>query len=242
MHGDLQRAVNDLRTSPEYVELFRDAFPQVQHEPVTERHLKVAIAAYIRSLTTMNSRFDGYMRGDETKLTLLEKQGFNLFAGKAKCATCHFIPLFNGTVPPDFDKTESEILGVPSTKDTTHAQLDADLGKFALHRKNLHKFAFKTPTVRNVALTAPYMHNGVFSTLEEVVDFYDRGGGVGLGMEVPNQTLPAERLNLSKAEKKALVAFMQTLTDTTPARNIPGKLPAFTNKLSLNGRKVGGKY
>ncbi len=71
MHGDLQRAVNDLRTSPEYVELFRGAFPQAKNEPVTERHLKVAIAAYIRSLTALNSRFDQYMRGDATKLTFI---------------------------------------------------------------------------------------------------------------------------------------------------------------------------
>jgi cytochrome c peroxidase len=71
--------------------------------------------------------------------------------------------------------------------------------------------------VRNVALTAPYMHNGVYRTLEEVVDFYNDGGGAGLGLDVPNQTLPADKLNLDDREKKALVAFMKALTDASAA-------------------------
>jgi len=73
--------------------------------------------------------------------------------------------------------------------------------------------AFKTPTVRNAAITAPYMHNGVFTTLEEVVDFYNKGGGKGLGYKVDNQTLPFEELKLNKKEESALVAFMKSLTD-----------------------------
>ncbi|MNR31613.1 Methylamine utilization protein MauG precursor [compost metagenome] len=73
--------------------------------------------------------------------------------------------------------------------------------------------AFKTPTVRNIAITAPYMHNGVFKTLEEVVSFYNKGGGQGLGYQVENQTLPFDKLNLTVKEEKALVAFMKTLTD-----------------------------
>jgi hypothetical protein len=73
--------------------------------------------------------------------------------------------------------------------------------------------AFKTPTIRNVAITAPYMHNGVFKTLEEVVSFYNKGGGKGLGYEVENQTLPFDKLNLTVREEQALVAFMKTLTD-----------------------------
>ncbi|MBC8109749.1 MAG: cytochrome-c peroxidase, partial [Verrucomicrobia bacterium] len=75
------------------------------------------------------------------------------------------------------------------------------------------KYAFKTTTVRNASLTAPYMHNGIYKTLEEVVDFYNKGGGVGLGIDLPNQTLPFDKLNLTEQEAKDLVAFMQTLTD-----------------------------
>ena len=71
------------------------------------------------------------------------------------------------------------------------------------------------PSLRNIALTAPYMHNGALKTLEEVVDFYDRGGAVGSGVELPTQTLPADSLRLSTGEKEALLSFMRALTDTT---------------------------
>ena len=76
------------------------------------------------------------------------------------------------------------------------------------------RHSFKTPTLRNIALTAPYMHNGVYTTLEEVIDFYNKGGGAGLGYELPNQTLSPDKLELTDNEKKDLVAFLHTLTDT----------------------------
>jgi cytochrome c peroxidase len=117
--------------------------------------------------------------------------------------------LTNGTVPPHFEKSESEVLGVPDKS----KKLDADLGKFELTKAEIHRHSFKTPTIRNIALTAPYMHNGVYKTLEEVVDFYNDGGGNGLGFKLPNQTLPEDKLNLTAAEKKQLIAFMKTLTD-----------------------------
>jgi cytochrome c peroxidase len=85
---------------------------------------------------------------------------------------------------------------------------------FAITHATLHRHAFKTPTVRNVAVTGPYMHNGVFRTLAEVVDFYDRGGGAGIGLRLPNQTLPPERLHLTRREKRDLVAFLGSLTDS----------------------------
>jgi cytochrome c peroxidase len=74
-----------------------------------------------------------------------------------------------------------------------------------------HRYAFKTPTVRQAAKTAPYMHNGVYQTLEQVVDFYNQGGGNGLGFGLPNQTLPDSKLELTKDEQTALVAFMKAL-------------------------------
>jgi cytochrome c peroxidase len=172
----------------------------------------------------------------------VELKGFTLFMGKAKCGTCHFMPLFNGTVPPDFGHTEAEILGVPATTDTGQPVLDKDSGKFALNNRELHKFAFKTPTIRNVALTAPYMHNGVYASLEEVIDFYDQGGGQGLGIDIPTQTLPAVKLDLTKEEKQAILAFMHTLTDTTGLTSPPQVLPSFPGKLVLTNRKIGGKY
>ena len=149
------------------------------------------------------------MRG-EGELSKSEKAGFNLFAGKAKCATCHYVPLFNGLVPPEFTETESEVIGVPADSKKT---FDGDAGKYLFTRSAIHRNAFKTPTIRNIALTAPYMHNGVFETLEEVMDFYNKGGGAGTHTAPENQTLPAEKLRLSKKEIKNIIAFMKALTD-----------------------------
>jgi len=205
MHGSLVQSVLALKNNVSYVAKFQTAFP---NKEIDEFGIKNALASYIRSLSTYDAKFDAYMRGDE-KFDWNEVAGFNLFAGKAKCATCHFIPLTNGTVPPSFMKSESEVLGVPNQ----YKNVDADLGKFDLTKAEIHRNSFKTPTIRNVELTAPYMHNGVFKTLEEVIDFYNDGGGNGLGFNLPNQTLPEDKLNLTDLEKKQLIAFMRTLTD-----------------------------
>ena len=90
------------------------------------------------------------------------------------------------------------MLGVPATANKKKSQLDSDSGRYLITQSPVHLFSFKTPTLRNVALTAPYMHNGVFQTLEEVVEFYDKGGGQGLGIAPINQTLPFEKLSLKK--------------------------------------------
>lgn len=205
MHGSLEKSALAIQKNSDYVKDFKKAFPKGE---INEFAIKNALASYIRSLSHYDSKFDAYMQ-NKTTFTADEKAGFNLFAGKAKCATCHFIPLTNGTVPPNFDRSESEILGTPNKA----KKLDGDLGKFVITQAAIHKYSFKTPTIRNIALTAPYMHNGVYKTLEEVIDFYNEGGGLGLGFDLPNQTLPEDKLNLSDVEKKQLIAFMRTLTD-----------------------------
>ena len=205
MHGSLPDAVKALQTN----ETFRASFAKTYRDGVTEQNLKNAIASYVRSLTSLNSRVDRSLRGETALLTAEEKHGFNLFMGKGKCATCHFFPLFNGTVPPGYQKTESEIIGTPAT--ITGKTVDPDLGKYLTTKINIQKYAFKTPTVRHAAQTAPYMHNGVYRTLDQVVEFYNKGGGNGLGFNLDNQTLPFDKLNLTGPEKKALVAFMEAL-------------------------------
>jgi len=205
MHGSLEKSALDLKKNKKYADYFVKAFPGKE---ITAFTIKNALASYIRSLSNYDSKFDGFMRGEE-KFNRDEVAGFNLFAGKAKCATCHFIPLTNGTVPPNFDRSESEVLGVPGK----NKKIDKDLGKFDLTKADVNRYSFKTPTIRNIALTAPYMHNGVFKSLEEVIDFYNNGGGSGLGFNLPNQTLPGDKLNLTPLEKKQLIAFMKTLTD-----------------------------
>ena len=237
MHGHIDEAVIKISKSEEYQALFKNAYKK----PVTNRTIQLALAAYIRSLSSMNSGFDRYMRGEKTAMPAEAVAGFNVFMGKAKCATCHFMPLFNGTVPAFYMKSESEVLGVPAHPDTAHATIDADLGKFNTYHDDLNKNAFKTPTIRNAGLTGPYMHNGVYTSLEQVIDFYNRGGGAGIGIELPNQTLPTDKLELTAQEQKNIIAFIHSLTDTTGLTTPPRHLPAFPDA-ALNARKVGGEY
>lgn len=211
MGGDFARIVQRLAKDKKYRTLLRDAYPK--SSVPTPRSVKEALAVYVRSLSALDSRFDRYMQGEAAAMTGEEIRGFNLFMGKAKCGTCHFVPFFNGAVPPLFEEMESEVLGIPSTPDTLHPVLDADSGKYALWGMDHHLRSFKTPSLRNTALTAPYMHNGVFATLDEVMDFYEKGGGAGLGFDLPNQTLPPDKLGLSKAEKAAVISFLKALTD-----------------------------
>ena len=187
-----------------------EAFPD--KKKLTPFEIRNAIAAYVRSLMPFNSKIDNYFKGKET-LTKEEENGFNLFAGRAKCATCHFIPLYNGTIPPWFSITESEVIGVPKSIAWEKAVIDDDLGRYTTNQLEQFRFGFKTPTIRNIEKTGPYMHNGVYTTLEEVVKFYELGGGNGIGMELEHQTLPFDNLNISEQEKKNLVLFMKTLTD-----------------------------
>jgi cytochrome c peroxidase len=209
MHGSLEEASKKLMVSKEYLAMFKKAFPDLK--TIQSKHITNALASYERSLISFDSRFDRYMRGEKTMLNASEINGFNIFSGKAKCGICHFTPLFNGTVPPNFTNTESEVIGVPAT--AQNKKLDGDLGRYAAFSFEVWKYAFKTPTLRNIDLTSPYMHNGVYKTLEEVIDFYNKGGGKGLGFHLPNQTLPEDRLNLTPSEKKDLVAFLKSLTD-----------------------------
>ena len=155
------------------------------------------------------------VRPQPASLTPEERHGFDLFMGKGGCGTCHFAPLFGGAMPPALVENEPEVIGVPATPRRSHARIDPDSGRFNVRRIAQHLHAFKTPSVRNVALTAPYMHNGVYATLEEVLDFYDAGGGHGIGVVLSHQTLPTDSLHLSRAEKRAIIAFLGTLTDTT---------------------------
>ena len=238
MRTSPDEVVQKLSTSANYKKQFGDAFSS----GMTASNVRNALAVYIRSLTGLNARSDRYLRGEAIAFSADEQLGLNLFLGKARCATCHFFPIYNGFVPPLYEKTESEIIGVPHRRKIRNAQIDPDMGKFNTYRKNLHRFAFKTPGVRNVALTAPYMHNGSYKTLEQVVDFYNRGGGRGIGIQLDGQTLAEAPLNLTGGEQKALVAFLQSLTDTTGLTQRPRQLPTVDGNLEWNKRKPGGRY
>lgn len=242
MHADFAAVALKLRESSEYTKLFKEAFQNTQDTLLTGRSILMAIAEYERSLVALNSRFDKTIRGHADLLTEDEKKGFNLYVGKANCASCHFTPLFNGTVPPEYVETEMEVIGVPGNADIDHPVKDKDPGREAIVPMDIYRGAFKTPGLRNVELTAPYMHNGVFRTLEEVIEFYDRGGGQGIGLETPNQTMITDSLGLTESEKNQLVLFLKTLTDTVNTTFRPSRLPVFENHQELNSRQIGGNY
>jgi cytochrome c peroxidase len=201
-----------------YRRAFAAVIPAGQGPPVTSATLRAVLATYVRSLVRLDSRFDRAVRGDTSALTGAERHGFTVFMGKARCGTCHFAPLFSGAAPPDLVRSEPEIIGVPVRDVARGAAIDPDSGRAGVDHVAEHLHAFKVPTLRNVARTAPYMHNGVFASLEQVVDFYDRGGGLGIGASVPAQTLSSRPLHLTPAERSDLLAFLRSLTDRDPDR------------------------
>ena len=207
-HSDLKSFLASVETDTAYVQ----AFETIYSGEFDDSNVRNAIASYIRSLSKFNSKFDRNINGLEETLTASEKNGFNLFMGKAQCATCHFPPTFNGTVPPDFKESEMELIGVPKFK-TKGSEIDDDFGRFNLFKTEEKRHFFKTPTIRNISKTAPYMHNGVYETLEEVMEFYNNGGGAGLGFDLAHQTLPVDSLNLSDSETKDIIHFMEALED-----------------------------
>lgn len=209
MHGSIELSVQKLWQDTAYRRLFSEAFPKKNRNSIDTLEVMNAIGSYIRSLVKLNSRFDEYMRGDNNAMNTDEIRGFNLFMGKAKCGTCHYMPLFSGTFPPRYIKIESEVIGVPKSKSGN--EIDPDLGRFNIIKSASFMHAFKTPTVRNASLTSPYMHNGVFRTLKEVMDFYNKGGGVGLGIKIDNQTLPFDKLDLTEKEEEDIIAFIKSL-------------------------------
>lgn len=200
-------------------------------------HITSAITMYYGKFSRYNAPFDMAIN-DNKELAKDAKAGFNVFMGKAQCATCHFAPQFNGVKPP-YVGSEFEVIGVP--KDTSFNYLSGDQGRFTVNPAEQTLNAFRTGTVRNAEKTKPYMHNGVFKDLNQVIDFYDAGGGAGRGLNVPNQTLSSDSLHLSKEEKTNLLAFMRSLTEVIPFEKAPATLPRSKIK-TLNQRKVGGEY
>lgn len=239
MNSSGTEIVKKLKQSPEYVSMFKSSFNGSMDTSLTFYAVMKSIAEYIKTLESKNSKFDKYIAGDKTQLNKNEINGYNLFSGKALCASCHFYPLFNGLVPPMYNDNEFEVLGTP--KDSTNKELDEDIGREATTRSVIHKNAFKTPTLRNINLTAPYMHNGAYHTLDQVLDFYNKGGGAGLKFKIENQTLPFDSLGLTKKELSDIKSFLLALTDTSYTASTPKKLPQFSNA-DFNSRKIGGEY
>lgn len=208
MGGNLNEIAVLLNKDEAYLAAFAKAYDQ----DATPKNISHAIASYVATLTSNNSRFDLYIRKESNSYSKAEKNGFNLFMGKAQCATCHFPPMFNGLVPPQYIETESENIGTPTYFDVPN-ELDPDEGKYNFSKVDLHKFFFKTPSVRNSNMSAPMMHNGAFPNIRTVIEFYNNGGGSGQGADNPTQTLSADSLHLSNYEIFELIQFIRSLED-----------------------------
>ena len=238
MNSQLDEVLQKVLSCKDYKKTIEKLLKFTPQEPTPSiRHIASALTYYYGTLGNYLSPFDDAMN----RVSKVNKEvinGFNLFMSRSQCATCHFAPQFNG-VKPSYIGSEFEVLGVP--QDTLYRKLDADLGRAKVYPEIETKHAFRTGTLRNIAKTAPYMHNGVFTTLDQVLEFYNQGGGVGRGFELPNQTLSSDPLQLTSFDKSQLIAFMQSLTEAVPQQIPPQKLPLSKNK-SLNSRKVGGTY
>jgi len=178
-----------LRAQPAYVSAFAEAFGS-QPDATS---LAQALAGYVRTLRSGNSAFDRYREGERDALPDAARRGMALFHGRANCSACH--------TGANFTDERFHNTGV--------APGSADPGRFTVTGDSADYGAFKTPTLREVARTAPYMHDGSLRTLEAVIDFYDRGGGLDRFLD---HELHA--LHLSRRDKQDLLAFLRSLTRT----------------------------
>jgi cytochrome c peroxidase len=170
---------------------------------VNAKTLSKAMATFERTVISNNSSFDRWVKGDAKAMTSQQVEGFKVFSGKANCMTCH-----SGA---NFTDSGFHNLGLASWGDK-----EPDMGRYAIKPIGLMKGAFKTPTLRDVARTAPYFHDGSAKTLMDVVEHYAKGGVVKTNLS-PNM----KPLDLSADDKKALVAFMEALTSPYKPVQVP---------------------
>jgi cytochrome c peroxidase len=213
MNRNLDYLEEVLKTVPAYVDAFRSVFGG----EITRQRAAMAIAAFERTLVSRDTPLDRFLRGERDAFTPLQRAGYELFAGKAGCTACHHGPnLEDGKfhrlgVPEDPNAREDprvlatarfvgKVSGFPGYRD-----LREDPGRFLVTKDPADRKAFATPPLREAAATAPYMHNGALRTLDDVIDFYDRGGG-----DDPGKSPLLRPLGLSKEEKAALREFLST--------------------------------
>jgi parallel beta-helix repeat protein len=213
MNQNAGELVKELLAIPKYVRLFQNAFGGKPEEAVTFRNVTSAIATFERTFLSFNSKFDRYAAGDSYALNDSEKRGLQLFRSlKTRCFECHAFP--------NFSDGSFRVNGVPDLEGQAH-----DLGRAKVPGQG-PEGAFKVPTLRNTALAGPYMHNGRFATLDDVIAFYAKGGG----RQYPNQTLAIDdkigAFDITAEETADLVAFLKALTDTSLLPEAPIEVPS----------------
>lgn len=228
----LETVISRLRSLPEYAVGFREVFGG----ELTADRLGKAIASYERTLIAGDSVFDRFIAGEQSSIGDAAKRGFTLFRGKGRCSRCHTfsdqMPLFSDFAyhntgvaarHPNFDRLSRsayEVAGTPDvvrSVDQLRTELGGDeLGRMLFSYQIFDLGAFRTPSLRNVALTAPYFHDGSARTLADVVTFYNEGGKPNL-----NREWDLNPLALSEGEQRDLVAFLETLTGRLPRTEQP---------------------
>ncbi len=238
MGGDEKELMKRINSCKEYKSRFTKLLKYTpQEKEITVSHIYSAITYYYSKFNGFDAPFDKSMNL-QTEISSSAIKGFNLFMGKAQCATCHFVPQFNGVKPP-YIGSEFEVIGVPA--DTSYQKLSGDSGRYNIFQASETLHAFRTGTIRNSMHTQPYMHNGVFNTMEQVIQHYNTGGAIGHGLLLPNQTLSGDPLNLSETEIQELITFIATLTEQIVFENPPENIPK-SKQIVLNKRKIGGSY
>ncbi len=185
-----EAVVEKLKSVKGYRPLFKQAFGS---EEITIDLVAKAIATFERTIVSGNSPFDLYKAGNKKALSASAQRGLDVFFNKAKCDQCHF----------GINFTDGGFYNVGVSMDKPNP----DLGRFDFTKREADKGAFKTPTLREIALTAPYMHDGSLATLEDVVEFYNKGGTPN-----PNLDQRMKKLNLTEQDKKDLVEFLKSLS------------------------------
>jgi cytochrome c peroxidase len=205
MGADPDALIARLRGIPEY----RSRFSAAYRDGVTLANVTRALASFERTLVSRDSRYDRYARGQRDALSAAERRGLTLFRSlNTRCFECHRLPTFDAPLAMG--------IGVPSDDDGVGAQSGVP------EQRGL----FGVPTLRNVALTAPYMHDGSFASLEEVIDFYRKGGGLGHGVPPERVADDVRPFEISDAEAADLATFLRTLCDESARPETPGRVPS----------------
>jgi cytochrome c peroxidase len=213
MNRNLDYLEEVLKTVPAYVEAFRSIFGG----EITRQRVAMAIAAFERTLLSRDTPLDRFLRGEKNALTARQRAGFELFIGKARCSACHGGPAltdetFHNLGVPEDPKAKEDPRVLATARFVgkvsgfaEYRALTEDPGRFLVTKDPADWKAFVTPPLREVASTSPYMHNGALGTLEEVIDFFDRGGG-----DDPKKSPLLKPLGLTLSEKEALKDFLAT--------------------------------
>lgn len=228
--GDDGSVVSRLNAIPEYRIKFNQVFGK---QGISIDTITKAIAAYERTLLSGNSAFDRFITGDTTALTEAQERGWKLFKGKAKCTECHSFskdsPFFSdfkfhntgvGAADLCFAVENSTETFENSASALAHTRGSTELGRYLVTKNREDLGAFRTPSLRDVELTAPYMHNGSEKTLIDVVRFYNRGGNGN-----PNLDRRIVPLKLTDSEISELVEFMRALTSSDVLRHTQSSTP-----------------